>query len=327
MPLGEAEEIWYTVSKEPEGDEVLETRSAKKGHLTKILAVCLAVVVIMLAVLAFVSFSCFEEAHTPQTEPPTEAPTLAPTETPTEEPTEEPSEAPTEPPLILPEEYLNPYGQLDFQYEGRYLKCLRTKTLTAVDVSSHQQQIDWNRVKASGVDFAMIRIGYRGYESGKLVTDPYAQANLTGAAEAGIPIGVYFFSQALSVEEAQEEAAFVLELIRDYNITMPVVYDWETVSDPDARTHGMDARTLTDCSLAFLQAIEEAGYTPMLYFNSYQSKNLLYLDELTDYDFWLAMYTNRMDYPYKIKMWQYTDSGTVPGITGPADLNVYFIEE
>ena len=89
----------------------------------------------------------------------------------------------------------------------------------------------------------------------------------------------------------------------------------------------MDKRALTDCALAFLGDIQEAGYTPMMYFNSYQSRHMLHLEELTDYDFWLAMYTTRMDFPYKVKMWQYTDKGTVPGISGNTDVNVWFVED
>ena len=299
----------------------METATAPKGRLTKILLITALAVLALLVVITAVCLPYFEEE--PQI---LEAPTQSPTQAPTDEPTETPTEAPTEPGPALPPPEANPYGHLDFQYDGRYLKCLRTETITGIDVSAHQQEIDWEQVKASGVDFVMVRIGYRGYESGKLVIDPYADGNLVGAAAAGLDVGVYFFSQALSVEEAEEEAAFVLEAIKDYELTMPIVYDWETVSDEDARTHGMDARTLTDCSLAFMKAIEEAGYTPMLYFNSHQSEYLLHLEELKDYDFWLAMYTNRMDFPYKMKMWQYTNKGKVPGIEGYTDINVYFPE-
>lgn len=324
MPLGGGTEIWYTESKDDEGDEALETATAKKGHLTAFLAICAVVALTALVVMTALSLPYFGQedplAPAAHTEEPSQEPTLRPTQAPTEEPTE----APTEPePTLLPIA-LNPFGPLDFQFDGRYLKCLRTESVTGIDVSSHQQQIDWAKVKASGVEFAMIRIGFRGYESGKLSLDEYAEANLAGAAEAGLDIGVYFFSQALNTQEAEAEVKFVLDTIKDYQITMPVVYDWETVADEDARSHGMDARTLTDCSLTFLQGIEEAGYTPMLYFNSYQSQHLLYLEELQEYDFWLAMYTKRMDFPYQVKMWQYTDKGSVPGISGPADINIYF---
>ena len=312
----------YWVEREKKGDEALETASVKKGNLTKILMITALVVLVVLVVITALCLPYFD-ADEPQTPSlPTDAPTDAPTLEPTEPPTEAPTEPDTTPVLLDP----NPYGHLDFQFDGRYLKCLRTETITGIDVSSHQQEIDWEKVKSSGVDFVMVRIGYRGYESGKLVIDPYADANLVGAAAAGLDVGVYFFSQALSVEEAEEEAAFVLEAIQDYELTMPVVYDWETVSDEDARTHGMDPRTLTDCSLAFLQAVEEAGYPVMLYCNSYQAVHQLYLDDLKNYDLWLAMYTKRMDFPYKMKMWQYTNKGRVPGIEGHTDINVYFPE-
>lgn len=302
----------------------METATAKKGQLTKVLLIIAAITLALLVVMTAICLPYFR----PETESlavPTAAPQTT-TEESTEPHTEDPTEEPTEPEPTLPPPEENPYGPLDFQFQDRYLKCLRTDTITGIDVSAHQQDINWEQVAASGVDFAMVRIGYRGYESGKMVIDPYAEANLVGAAAAGLDVGVYFFSQATNVEEAKEEVAFVLDAIKDYELTMPIVYDWETVSDEDARTHGMDKRTLTDCSLAFLQGIEEAGYKPMLYFNSYQGEHMLYLSELKDYEFWLAMYTHRMDFPYKVKMWQYTDKGRVKGISGNTDINVYFPE-
>lgn len=251
----------------------------------------------------------------------------APAEPPTLPPTEAPTEPPTDPPPTLPPPEENPYDQLDFQYEGRFLKLRAGESVTGIDVSHWQKEIDWQKVKESGVDFAIIRLGYRGYEKGAIGMDSYAIANLEGAAAAGLEVGVYFFSQALTPEEAEEEAYFVVEQLKPYEeiITMPVVYDWEHVSDADARTANMrDPDILTDCSLAFLQTIEAAGYTPMVYFNRTQSWKYLNLEELKDYDFWLAAYTQRMDFPYKIKMWQYTNEGRVPGIEGYCDVNIYF---
>ena len=236
----------------------------------------------------------------------------------------------TEPPVPTepkPQPEKNPYGRLDFQYEGRYLGCVKAGTMPGIDVSYYQGKIDWEKVKASGIEFAIIRLGYRGYgQEGKLVEDQMAYENLEGALDAGLKVGVYFFSQAITVEEALEEAEFVLTRIKNYDITMPVVYDWEYVSE-EARTANMDPRTLTDCYLAFCEKIQEAGYTPMPYFNSYQSRNLMYLTELEEYPFWLALYSDRMTYPYRVEMWQYTDSGRVPGIEGYVDLNLMFTEE
>ena len=223
----------------------------------------------------------------------------------------------------LPPPEKNPYGPLDFQFEGRFLSCLKEDTIPGIDVSYHQGKIDWEQVAASGVKFAMIRVGYRGYGTGKLVEDERYLENITGALNAGLDVGVYFFSQALNVEEAIEEADFLLERIAEHNITMPVVFDWEPVSD-EARTANMDPRTLTDCCLAFCEYMEEKGYTPMSYFNTYQSRNDIYIKELERWPYWLALYKNRMTFPYEVEMWQYTCTGRVPGIAGDVDINLYF---
>ena len=225
---------------------------------------------------------------------------------------------------LLPE---NPYGKFDFQYDGWFLKSTVVDCLSGIDVSAYQGDIDWEKVAESGVDFAMVRVGYRGYESGKLVEDKFARANLEGAAAAGIRLGVYFFSQALNVEEAQEEAQFVLDILKDYEITMPVVFDWEHVNNETARTNEMDPYVATDCAKAFLEVIEEAGYWPMMYFNTFQARKLFYLDQLMEYDFWLALYSDRMTFPYEVDMWQYTCTGTIPGVFGDVDVNVLFLHE
>ena len=237
------------------------------------------------------------------------------------------TEPPTEPGETVPEPEKSPYTKLDFQYEGRYLGCVKAETVPGIDVSYYQGNIDWKKVKASGIEFAMIRLGYRGYgQEGKLMEDKMAFENIQGALDAGLQVGIYFFSQAITVEEAVEEAEFVLERIEGYDITMPVVFDWEYISE-EARTAKMDRRTLTDCYKAFCDKIAEAGYTPMAYFNTYQSRQLMYLHELEEYPFWLALYSDRMTFPYRFEMWQYTDSGTVPGIEGKVDINLFFTNE
>ena len=241
-----------------------------------------------------------------------------------EEPTEEEDTSPASVLHLLPE---NPYGKFDFQYDGWFLKSTTTQCLSGIDVSAYQGEIDWEKVAESGVDFAIVRVGYRGYESGKLVEDKFARMNLEGAAAAGIQVGAYFFSQALNEEEAREEAQFVLEILKDYMLTMPVVFDWEHVNNETARTNDMDPYVATDCAKAFLEVIEEAGYWPMMYFNTFQARKLFYLDQLMEYDFWLALYSDRLTFPYKVDMWQYTCTGTVPGVFGDVDINVMFIEE
>ena len=133
-------------------------------------------------------------------------------------------------------------------------------TLRGIDVSEHQWGIDWEKVGKSDVDFAYIRLGYRGYTEGGIFEDPYFKDNMKGALSNGLQAGVYFFSQAISVEEAVEEANYVLERIKTYNITLPVVFDWEKLDDVPARTYGLGSDVLTDCALAFCQTIEAAGY-------------------------------------------------------------------
>ena len=223
----------------------------------------------------------------------------------------------------LPPPEANPIGLGDFAMEGDYLTCLSTPSVLGIDVSVWQENIDWQQVKAAGVEFAMIRVGWRGSEKGVLAEDEYAQVNFTGAAAAGIKVGAYFFSQAISVEEAVEEANYLLDLIKDWNVEMPVVYDWEFISE-DSRTGKVDARTLTDCTKAFCDTVAAADYQPMVYFNVDHSRNKVYIRELTEYPFWLARYDTVLDYPYKVDMWQYTETGKVPGISGNVDLNLYF---
>ncbi len=234
---------------------------------------------------------------------------------------EEPEILPTIEPIIEPEK--NPYGRLDFQYNRQnYLYCLRQDSYPGVDVSAFQRDIDWQKVKDSGIRFAMLRLGYRGYESGKLVKDEYIDQNLKKTREVGMPIGAYFFSQALTIREVDEEIDFMLQVLGDYELHMPIVLDWE-IPTADARTARMDARTLTALQEYFCRTMTEKGYTPMVYFNWHQANTLLYLNELEDYPFWLALYTDRMTYPYHVEMWQYTASGRVPGIQGDVDINVY----
>ena len=235
----------------------------------------------------------------------------------------EPEISETEPenPTIPPDP--NPYDRYDFQYDRHnYLKLQNLESFAGVDVSAYQGKIDWKKVKASGIDFAIIRLGYRGYESGKLVEDDYAKDNLKGAAEAGLKVGAYFFSQALSISETDEELEFMLKILGDTRLDMPVVLDWEIPANT-ARTRNMDARTLTDIQRHFCGQMRDLGYQPMVYFNWHQSEKLYTLSDLEEYPFWLALYQDRMTYPWKVEMWQYTDKGKVPGIQGNVDLNVY----
>ena len=272
------------------------------------------------ALLAYVIVLCRpwsdqEPEPAPQTQPTTEA----------TEPVEE-TTLPIEAEPELPEPEANPYGTTDFQYnEDNFLTCLAGDYRIGVDVSRYQYEVDWEQVAASGVEFAIIRIGYRGYgAAGTINEDPYAKANLEGALAAGLDVGVYFYSQATTVKEAKEEAKFVLDYIEGYDITMPVVFDWELPAVDNPRTKDVDPRTLTDCILEFCGIVRRAGYTAMPYFNTHQATYDLYLKELTRYEFWLALYTPRMRFPYKVRMWQYSCTGQVPGIEYEVDLNIWF---
>lgn len=220
----------------------------------------------------------------------------------------------------------NPYKPEDFTTSNGYVTCTAGPTRRGIDVSSHQGTIDWDRVRAEGFDFAFIRIGYRGYSVGDIFPDERARENLAGAKAAGFDVGVYFYAQAISVEEAQEEAQWCLDFLAGENLDLPVVYDWEYVS-PSARTGGMDTKTLTECAKTFCTAIENGGYQPMIYFNNHISRDLMDLEELSQYPFWLAQYKDQMNYPYQVDFWQYTETGKVPGIDGNVDIDLMFIYE
>jgi len=227
--------------------------------------------------------------------------------------------APSAPPTLE----ANPLKPEDFFQKDGYMHCLTHPSVLGIDVSFWQGQIDWMQVKAAGVQFAMIRVGARSSDGGKLFIDDCVHTNYAGASAAGVKVGAYFFSQAISPAEAVEEAEYLLSVIKNWKVDMPIVFDWEYVS-ADARTGTVDARTLTNCAKAFCRTVAAAGYQPMIYFNTSQSFDRLYLEELAGYPFWLAQYNETLEYPYKIDIWQYTDQGQIPGINGYVDLDLYF---
>ena len=207
-----------------------------------------------------------------------------------------------------------------------YLENGQKVSLKGVDVSKYQENIDWQKVAADGVEFAIIRLGFRGMgTNGTCELDPYFKQNIEGAKAAGIAVGVYFFTQAKTVEEAKEEARFVIDNLKGYDITWPVVFDTEEITGyAAARANALSIETRTACAKAFLEEIKAAGYTPMLYANTRWSILDLDLAQLGDYDFWYAYYGDDIYYPYQFSMWQYTSSGKVDGIKGNADLNISF---
>lgn len=220
-------------------------------------------------------------------------------------------------------------GNLSVSENGEisYTSQNGTSARKGIDVSQHQGDIDWEQVAASGVELAMIRAGYRGYGTdGTLVTDACFERNMEGAAANGIDIGVYFFTQAITVEEALEEAQYVLELIAPYDIAYPIVIDVEKPSSSDARANALTQAQRTEIVSAFCDAIAEAGYTPMIYGGIYSLFGMLDINQVSHYKIWFAFYNDYIYYPYEMQMWQYTNKARIPGIEGDVDLDLWFLE-
>lgn len=236
----------------------------------------------------------------------------------------EPPPPPETPEETLPASYYNPE---DFQLdENGFMSCLTADYETGIDVSFYQGEIDWQQVKAAGVEFVFIRVGSRGTTEGKLYADEMAQQYYQGAKAAGLQIGAYFYSQAVTPKEAEEEAWFVLDQIANWELDKPVAYDWEW-GGQDSRTDGIDPYMLNLCCVSFCNIIENAGLQPMIYFNAYQGLEQMDLPFLQDIPFWLAMYDTPMEFPYRVDYWQYTAEGTIPGIAGIVDLNIHLISQ
>lgn len=209
--------------------------------------------------------------------------------------------------------------------EFKYVEDGDEITIKGIDISKYQGNINWQKVANDGVEYAFIRVGNRGYGNGELVEDPLYRQNIEGALNAGVDVGVYFYSQSITVEEAIEEAEFVLELIQGYDITYPVVYDAEEVFGDDVRTNvGLTAELRTDMTIAFCDAVKDAGYEPMVYGNIKWFVEMLDMTRLTQYDKWFAQYFKTPFFPYDFQIWQYTSAGTVDGVSGDCDLNISF---
>lgn len=220
----------------------------------------------------------------------------------------------------------NTYDPTCFYRDGEFLRY-ESDTVTSqigIDVSAHQQQIDWQRVAESGVQFAILRVGYRGYTEGAIQEDAYFTQNLEGAIDAGLDVGVYFFSQAIDEQEAREEARFVLDKISGYQLAFPVFFDWEKIGS-EARSDMMDLASLTTVTDTFCTEIENAGYQAGLYFNQQLGYEELHLPSLQGYTFWLAEYNDTPSFTYDFDLWQYASDGSVDGIDGDVDLNLAFI--
>jgi len=204
--------------------------------------------------------------------------------------------------------------------------------IDGIDVSKYNGDINWNAVKADGIDYAIVRIGYRGYDGGLLVTDPYYYQNMQGAINAGIKVGAYFFTQAITVQEAIDEAKLCIARVKDYDIKMPIYFDVELTEgngkNGRLNTSGLSIKQRTAIAEAFCQTIQDAGYEAGIY--SSKSYFLDYLDPdylSTKYKIWLANYTNQTSYKGDYQMWQYSSTGSVEGISGNVDMNVFYSEK
>ena len=298
------------------------------------------------------------ETETPApTAAPTEAPTATPTAAPTQAPTQVPDPTAGWPDNIAVQELAN-YGfavtsatTTTYEYTGwqdidgaTYYYDPSThqpvtgqqviqgnvytfaadgalnRTARGIDVSKFQGSIDWNAVKADGITFAIIRCGYRGYGSGALVEDSTYRQNIQGAINAGLRVGVYFYSQAINEAEAVEEASMVLSLVSGYSLPLGVYYDTESVGG--GRANALSAAERTACAVAFCETIRSAGYSAGVYSYASWFYNALNFANISKYNIWIAQYRDTLSFSYKHNIWQYTGSGSVKGISKPVDMNI-----
>lgn len=226
----------------------------------------------------------------------------------------------------VPTSYLKP-GDFSYDENGRITYTAEGyEVMTGIDVSEYQKYPDWDKVAADGIDFAMIRLGYRGSSEGMLYKDPIFRYNLVKAHNAGLKIGIYFFSQATCRAEAVAEAYYVLSVLEEHKdkITMPVVFDWEETGSETSRTKSVSAKTVSDCAMYFCEVIRDGGYTPGVYFNRHMGYYLYNLAQLPDdVVFWFAGEGDYSDFYYEHAMWQYTFTGSVNGINGDVDIDLY----
>lgn len=219
------------------------------------------------------------------------------------------------------------FAETDFVPSGGYIDYTGAvyRDSRGIDVSEHQGAIDWNAVAADGVEFAIIRAGYRGYSEGSLNTDATFYANIAGARAAGVDVGVYFFSQAIDTAEAEAEADYLLGILDGAELDLPVFYDWERI-DPmeNSRTAEVTGETVTACALAFCDRVAAAGYDTGVYF--YRSLGYFEYDlrRLAGLTLWAAAPGSYADFFYEHEIWQYSYTGQVAGIEGDVDLNLRF---
>lgn len=202
-------------------------------------------------------------------------------------------------------------------------------SMQGIDVSSHQEWIDWEKVKKSGIQFAYLRVGYRGYETGIIHKDTYFDYNIQSCIKYGIQVGVYFFSQATTMDEAREEAEFTLSQIKNYQIDLPVCYDIEQAGEGKGRVDQLSKETWTENAVTFLHVVQNAGYKAMNYNSASLFEDYFQLEYMQEFDTWVAHYnTDYPNYPYTFLIWQYSCTGQVDGIDGDGtDMDIMFVKK
>ena len=215
--------------------------------------------------------------------------------------------------------------QISITAEGEYeyIKDGKVASRKGIDVSKYQGNVDWKKVAEDGVEYAFIRVGCRGYgSSGTLIKDEKFHQNVKGALAQGIKVGAYFFTQAITVEEALEEAELVLKELGDYEITYPVAIDVECIENQKARQDKLTKEERTEICKVFCEKIKEAGYIPMIYGNNETFAELIIPEELAEYDFWICETDGTMTFLYEFAVWQYSHKGTVSGIKGDTNISI-----
>ena len=209
----------------------------------------------------------------------------------------------------------------------RYMENGRKTSFVGVDISKHTGKVSFDRIKAAGVDYVMIRLGSRGYSTGQITLDENFKENIEGAIEAELDVGVYFYSQAISQDEAIQEVNFVVQNLEPYraHVKYPVAFNMEFVSNDKSRIEGLSREDKTTVTTSFMEGIRAAGYVPMIYGDKEWLIKEIDMTKLQDYDVWLSQEEEIPDYPYRYTMWQYNTDGVVNGIDGGADLNICFV--
>lgn len=209
----------------------------------------------------------------------------------------------------------------------RYMENGRKTSYVGVDISKHTGKVYFPSLKAAGVDYVMIRLGSRGYSTGQITLDENFKENIEGAIEAQLDVGIYFYSQAISQDEAVQEANFVVQNLEPYRgkVKYPIAFNMGFVSNDKSRIEGLSREDKTAVSVSFLDAVRAAGYVPMVYGDKEWLIKEVDLTKLQDYDVWLSQEEEIPDYPYRYAMWQYNTDGVLNGIDGGADLNICFV--